>query len=166
MTRAVQKGWLSGVVGDEGVNDVNAPFKIKDLGIKVETLKSAESVDYNELIEVSTVSSDKVLHSVRGSLLGRGNDPRIVEVDDQAIEVRPVDTLLVVKNVDKPGIVGKLGTMLGDYSINIANMSLSRADEGKWALTIFELDEEPPANALKAIVEDPDIEEARVSRQG
>ena len=56
--------------------------------------------------------------------------------------------------------------MLGDYSINIANMSLSRADEGKWALTIFELDEEPPANALKAIVEDPDIEEARVSRQG
>ncbi len=166
LTRAVQKGWLSGVVGDEGVNDVNAPFKIKDLGIKVETVKSAESVDYNELIEVSTVSSDKVLHSVRGSLLGRGNDPRIVEVDDQAIEVRPVDTLLVVKNVDKPGIVGKLGTMLGDYSINIANMSLSRADEGKWALTIFELDEEPPANALKAIVEDPDIEEARVSRQG
>ena len=118
------------------------------------------------MIEVSTVSSDKALHSVRGSLLGRGNDPRIVEVDDQAIEVRPVDTLLVVKNVDKPGIVGKLGTMLGDYSINIANMSLSRADEGKWALTIFELDEEPPANALKAIVEDPDIEEARVSRQG
>ena len=40
------------------------------------------------------------------------------------------------------------------------------ADEGEWALTIFELDEEPPANALKAIVEDPDIEEARVSRQG
>ena len=118
------------------------------------------------MIELAPVSSDKALHSVRGSLLGRGNDPRIVEVDDQAIEVRPVDTLLVVKNVDKPGIVGKLGTMLGDYSINIANMSLSRADEGKWALTIFELDEEPPANALKAIVEDPDIEEARVSRQG
>ena len=56
LTRAVQKGWLSGVVGDEGVNDVNAPFKIKDLGIKVETIKSAESVDYNELIEVCTVS--------------------------------------------------------------------------------------------------------------
>jgi D-3-phosphoglycerate dehydrogenase len=166
LTRAVQKGWLSGVVGDEGVNDVNAPFKIKDLGIKVETVKSAESVDYNELIEVCTVSSDGDQRSVRGSLLGRGNDPRIVEVDGQAIEVRPVDTLLVVKNVDKPGIVGKLGTMLGDFSVNIANMSLSRADQGEWALTILELDDEPPANALEAIEKDPDIEEARVSRQG
>ena len=145
---------------------MNAPFKIKDLGIKVETMKSAESVDYNELIEVCTVTSDGDKRFVRGSLLGRSNDPRIVEVDGQAIEVRPVDTLLVVRNVDKPGIVGKLGTMLGDYSVNIANMSLSRADEGKWALTIFELDDEPPANALKAIVEDADIEEARVSRQG
>jgi D-3-phosphoglycerate dehydrogenase len=89
-----------------------------------------------------------------------------VEVDGQAIEVRPVDTLLVVRNVDKPGIVGKLGTMLGDFSVNIANMSLSRADQGEWALTIFELDDEPPVNALEAIEKDPDIEEARVSRQG
>ena len=56
-------------------------------------MKSAESVDYNELIEVSTASSDGDLRSVRGSLLGRGNDPRIVEVDGQAIEVRLVDTL-------------------------------------------------------------------------
>ena len=166
LTRAVQKGWLSGVVGDEGVNDVNAPFKIKDLGIKVETIKSSKSVDYNELIEVCTLSNDGDLRSVRGTLLGMGNDPRIVEVDGQAIEVRPVDTLLVVRNVDKPGIVGKLGTMLGDCAVNIANMSLSRAEEGKWALTIFELDEEPPANALQAIEQDEDIQEARVSRQG
>ena len=166
LTRAVQKGWLSGVVGDEGVNDVNAPFKIKDLGIKVETVKSSESIDYSELIEVLTTASDGDQRSVRGSLLGKGNDPRIVEVDGQAIEVRPVDTLLVVRNVDKPGIVGKLGTMLGDCSVNIANMSLSRADEGESALTIFELDDEPPVHALQAIEQDPDIQEARVSRQG
>ena len=145
---------------------MNAPFKIKDLGIKVETVKSAESVDYNELIEVCTVSSDGDKRSVRGSLLGRGNDPRIVEVDGQAIEVRPVDTLLVVRNLDKPGIVGKLGTILGNCSVNIANMSLSRAQQGESALTIFELDDEPPAEALKTIEQDSDIQEARVSRQG
>ena len=166
LTRAVQKGWLFGLVGDEGVNDVNAPFKIKDLGIKVETVKSAESVDYNELIEVCTVSSDGDCRSVRGSLLGRGNDPRIVEVDGQAIEVRPVDMLLIVRNLDKPGIVGKLGTILGNCSVNIANMSLSRAQEGESALTIFELDDEPPADALQIIEQDSDIQEARVSRQG
>jgi D-3-phosphoglycerate dehydrogenase len=136
------------------------------LGIKVETIKSSDVVDYNELIEVKTVSSDGYEQTVRGTLLGKGNDPRIVEVDGQAIEVRPVDVLLVVRNVDKPGIVGKLGTTLGDCGVNIANMSLSRAEEGKWALTICELDDEPGDNALQALVEDSDIHEARISRQG
>ena len=166
LTRAVQKGWLAGIAGEDGINDVNAPFKIKDLGIKVETTKSSTSVDYNELIEVKTIANDKNEQMVRGTVLGKTNDPRIVEVDGQAIEVRPVDTLLVIRNVDKPGIVGKLGTTLGDCSVNIANMSLSRAEEGEWALTICELDNEPPESALQALVEDPDIREARVSRQG
>ncbi|MEC8355167.1 MAG: phosphoglycerate dehydrogenase [Verrucomicrobiota bacterium] len=166
LTRAVQKGWLSGIAGDDGVNDVNAPYKIKDLGIKLESTKSSASIDYNELIEVKTVSSENSEQSVRGTLLGKGNEPRIVEVNGQAIEVRPVDKLLVVRNIDKPGIVGKLGTILGNCSVNIANMSLSRAQDGEWALTICELDEEPPASALQALVDDPDIREARVSRQG
>jgi D-3-phosphoglycerate dehydrogenase len=132
----------------------------------VETTKSSTSVDYNELIEVKTISSDKSEQMVRGTVLGKTNDPRIVEVDGQAIEVRPVDILLVIRNVDKPGIVGKLGTTLGNCSVNIANMSLSRAEEGEWALTICELDNQPPESALQALVEDPDIREARVSRQG
>jgi len=166
LTRAVLKGWLSGIAGDEGINDVNAPHKIKALGINVETIKSSSSADYSELIEVKTVSSDGEEQSVRGTLLGKGNDPRIVEVDGRAIEVRPVDVLLVVRNVDKPGIVGKLGTILGDCKVNIANMSLSRAEDREWALTICELDHEPPESALQALVEDPDIREARISRQG
>ena len=166
LTRAVQKGCLAGIAGEDGINDVNAPFKIKNIGIKVETTKSSTSVDYNELIEVKTIANDKNEQMVRGTVLGKTNDPRIVEVDGQAIEVRPVDTLLVIRNVDKPGIVGKLGTTLGDCSVNIANMSLSRAEEGEWALTICELDNEPPESALQVLVEDPDIREARVSRQG
>ena len=128
-TRAVQKGWLSGIAGDDGINDVNAPYKIKDLGIQLESTKSSASIDYNELIEVKTISKDGAEQSVRGTLLGKGNDPRIVEVDGQAIEVRPVDKLLIVRNIDKPGIVGKLGTILGNCSVNIANMSLSRAQD-------------------------------------
>lgn len=166
LTRAVLKGWLAGIAGDEGINDVNAPHKIKALGIKVETIKSSDLVDYNELIEVKTVSCEGQDQSVRGTLLGKGNDPRIVEVDGQAIEVRPVDFLLVVRNVDKPGIVGKLGTILGDCDVNIANMSLSRAEDGEWALTICELENEPSGPALEALANDPDIHEARISRQG
>lgn len=165
LTRAVQKGWLAGIAGDEGVNDVNAPHKIKSLGIKVEVTKSSSIVDYNELVEVKTTASDGGENSVSGTLLGKANDPRIVEVDGNAIEVRPVDLLLVVRNVDKPGIVGKLGKILGDHGVNIANMSLSRADCGELALTICELDEEPDQAVLGLLEAEPDIREARISRQ-
>ncbi len=165
LTRAVQKGWLAGIAGDEGVNDVNAPHKIKSLGIKVEVTKSSSDVDYNELVEVKTIASDGRENSVSGTLLGKTNDPRIVEVDGNAIEVRPVDLLLVVRNVDKPGIVGKLGKILGDHGVNIANMSLSRADCGELALTICELDDEPDQAMLGLLEAEPDIREARISRQ-
>ena len=75
----------------------------------------------------------------------------------------PVDTLLVVRNLDKPGIVEK-GMVLGEFGVNIANMSLSRSEGSESALTILELDNEPSL-VLEKLVADPDIEEARVSRQ-
>ena len=165
LTRGVQKGWLKGIAGDEGVNDVNAPYKIKALGIKVETTKSTSSVDYNELIEGRTIDADGKEQSVRGTIIGKNADPRIVEVDGESIEARPVDTLLIVRNLDKPGIVGKVGTVLGKYGVNIANMSLSRSEGSESALTILELDHEPSAEVLEQLVADPDIQEARVSRQ-
>ena len=165
LTRAVQKGWLNGIAGDEGVNDVNAPYKIKALGIKVETTKSSSSADYNELIEVRTVDSNGKEQSVRGTIIGKNADPRIVEVDGEAIEARPVDTLLVVRNLDKPGIVGKVGSILGQFGVNIANMSLSRSEGSESALTILELDEEPAPEVIEQLVADADIQEARVSRQ-
>ena len=167
LTRAVQKGWLAGIAGDEGVNHVNAPHKLKALGIDVEVTKSSSSADYNQLIEVRATTVDGNEVSVRGTLLGKANDPRIVEVDGIAIEAHPTDVLLIVRNADKPGIVGKLGTTLGQHEVNIANMSLSRAEDGdELALTICELDDEPPAQALSALEADPDIREARIARLG
>jgi len=71
----------------------------------------------------------------------------------------------VVRNLDKPGIVGKVGTILGEYGVNIANMSLSRSKDSDTALTILELDDEPPAEAIEKLVAHADIQEARVSRQ-
>ena len=164
LTRAVQKGWLHGIAGDEGVNDVNAPYKLKALGIEVEVTKSSSDTDYNQLIEVKVTETGGRQSSVRGTLLGKANDPRIVEVDGTAIEVHPTDVLLVVRNTDKPGIVGKLGTILGQHEVNIANMSLSRAEGGELAITICELDGEPAAEALSELEADPDIHEARIAR--
>ena len=78
LTRAVQKGWLKGIAGDEGVNDVNAPYKIKALGIKVETTKSSSAVDYNELIEVRTIDTKGKEQSVRGTIIGKNADPELL----------------------------------------------------------------------------------------
>ena len=154
------KGWLKGIAGDEGVNDVNAPYKIKALGIKVETTKSTSSVDYNELIEVRTIDADGKEQSVVVPLSVKMQIPELLKLMES--QLRPnlwIPT--VVRNLDKPGIVGKVGTVLGEYGVNIANMSLSRSEGSESALTILELDSEPSSEVLEKLVADPDIEEAR-----
>ena len=78
LTRAVQKGWLKGIAGDEGVNDVNAPYKIKALGIKVETTKSSSAVDYNELIEVRTIDTKGKEQSVEEPSLVKMQTPELL----------------------------------------------------------------------------------------
>ena len=90
--------------------------------------------------------------------MGKANDPRIIEVDSQVIEVRPIDLLLVVRNVDK-----RIGENRNNPKIMvyIANMSLSRADSGDFALTIYELDQEPAEDVLRMLEAEPDIREAR-----
>ena len=89
-----------------------------------------------------------------------------MQIDGESIEANPKGALLVVRNVDRPGIVGKLGTILGQGDVNISNMSLSRHTEGetKMALTICELDQEPPAEILAQLQADPDIRKAKVVR--
>jgi D-3-phosphoglycerate dehydrogenase len=164
LTRAVQLGFLKEIAGDE-VNDVNAASKMKGLGIEVTSTKSTSQADYSELIEVEASTGDKSA-SVAGILLGTARGPRIVQVDGQSIEANPEGALLVVRNLDKPGIVGKLGTILGQREVNIGNMSLSRhsKEESDAALTIFELDVEPADEVLAELQADPDILKAKVVR--
>jgi D-3-phosphoglycerate dehydrogenase len=70
--------------------------------------------------------------------------------------------LLLIRNQDRPGIVGFLGTVLGRHGVNIANMSLSRDDAGGEALTVLHLDSVPPAEALAELQEDQAITSVRV----
>lgn len=164
LTRAIQLGFLKGIAGDE-VNDVNAASKMKRLGIEVTSTKSTSQADYSELIELKASNDDKCA-AVAGTLIGTARTPRIVQIDGESIEANPKGALLVVRNVDRPGIVGKLGTILGQGDVNISNMSLSRHTEGetKVALTICELDQEPPAEILAQLQADPDIHKAQVVR--
>ena len=91
--------------------------------------------------------------------MGKGNSPRIVSINDREVEVEPCGHLLVIANSDEHGIVGQLGTIIGNAGVNIASMSLSRNEVGGIALNVAGLDsplsEEAMAqiNAVEAITQ-------------
>ena len=158
--RAIQRGYLKHITPD--VNDVNAPQKLQQLGVAVETVKSNSEKNYTELIEVQTVESDGKTRNVAGTLIGKAGRPRIVEIDGHGVEVNTRGTLLVLKNKDVPGIVGFLGTALGEDAINIANMSLSRDQGLGYAISVYELDSVPSDSTQTKITENDAIEKFRV----
>lgn len=158
--RAIQRGYLRHITPE--VNDVNAPKKLQQLGVEVETVKSNNETDYTELIEVQTVESDGKTRTVAGTLFGKTSIPRIVEIDGHGVEVNTSGTLLVLKNEDVPGIVGFLGSTLGQDKVNIANMSLSRDQGDGFAISVYELDSVPSEQTQSQIIGHAAIEKFKV----
>lgn len=151
LTRTLQKGYLRGIGGRE-VNLVNAPTKLKSLGISTRTVKSDEDSDFSELIRVETRDAKgTVLATVEGTPMGKGRKPRIVGIDGREIEVVPKGELLLLRNDDKPGMIAKIGGILGDSGINIGSMVLSR-DAGGDALTVLTLDGEVSGDVVNKLI--------------
>ena len=160
LTRAIQRGYLLQI--SEHINDVNAPKKLAALGIEVEVVKSSSHAEYTELVEAQVVCRGGKTRTIGGTLFGKNQLPRIVTIDDHSVEVNPRGTLLVLKNRNVPGIVGFIGTALGDDKVNIANMSLS-LDRGQgFAVSVFELDSAPSQAASEKISTHPAIEKYRI----
>ena len=160
LTNAIQRGFLREI--SENINDVNAPKKIARLGIQSEEVKIPVHDDFNELIEVSVVNKEGKVRGISGSLFGKQQVPRIVLIDGHSVEVNTDATLIVLKNKDVPGIVGFIGQVLGEDSVNIANMSLSRDKGEGFAVSVFEIDSVPSEKATQRIVEHEAIEKYRV----
>jgi D-3-phosphoglycerate dehydrogenase len=150
VTRAIQRGYLRRISGDE-VNFVNAPVVLHRLGVQVEVTKSNGDSDYTELIQVEAVAPDGAVFSAAGTLIGKGNQPRIVNINGREVEVAAEGKLLVLENVDRPGMVGEVGTILGGDKVNIADMSLSRLTPGGTAYMVVRVDHEPSEGARKVI---------------
>ena len=161
LTLAVQKGYLTKI--SENANDVNAPAKMKHLGIEVESGNSSAEVDYSELVEVVATCENGAVHSAAGTVTGKSAKPRIVSITDHPMEVSLTGVcLLIVKNLDMPGMVGAIGTALGKSKCNIANMALSREEGAGKALSVYELDAVPTAKAVDEIRALAHIEAAKV----
>lgn len=160
ITRSVLKGFLESV-GGKDVNQVNVRTMAKGLGLRVEEIKSNEETDFNEWLHVQAWSGDRKV-SAGGTFYGTRNQPRIVRVNSHPVEIVPEGVLFLMTNKDRPGIVGYLGTLMGNHHINIASMSLNRDIEGGRALTVLNLDSPPPDAALALLQRDADISDVHV----
>jgi D-3-phosphoglycerate dehydrogenase len=155
ISRAILTGFLKHAGGEE-VNSVNVRSMAATLGLDVEEVRSSEQTDFNEWLHVAVFSGDSKV-SVGGTFFGAKNDPRIVRVNSNPVEVTPSGVVLMLENRDRPGIVGYIGTFLGQSNINIASMSLSRTEQGGRALTMLNLDSLPSDEVMKKLAADPDM---------
>jgi D-3-phosphoglycerate dehydrogenase / 2-oxoglutarate reductase len=120
LTLAVLKGVFSRV-RDEPVTYVNAPRFVAEHGIEVKEVSSTTSTDFLNLVSVRGDG-----HAISGALSGRRGEQRIVFIDDHTCNVPPAAHMLVVRNDDRPGMIGLVGTLLGDAGVNIADMDVGR----------------------------------------
>jgi D-3-phosphoglycerate dehydrogenase len=148
LTMSVVKGLLTPMLQDT-VNFVNAVSLAKDRSIKVKEEKSSESVDFSNLISLE-VKTDKGKYKVSGTLFTK-KDLRIARINDFYVEVIPEGHMLIINNLDKPGIIGNLGTLLGKHGINIAGMTFGRLKKGGEAITVLNIDSPVPSNLLDKI---------------
>lgn len=151
LTLSVLKGFF-GAISDEPVTYVNAPQLARDKGVEVREVKSAESQDYVNLL---TLRCDG--HSMAGTLTGRRSEPRIVMVEDHTTDVPPSDHMLVVRNDDRPGVIGLVGTLLGDAGINIADMDVGKSRQVGSALMLIAPTSPVPDSVLTALRSAPGI---------
>jgi len=161
LTRGVLKGFLQNISG-RSVNFVNARVLVESLGVGVEVVNSSEESDYTELIKVRAHCQNGETVSAEGTLMGKGNSPRIVSINDREVELEPCGYLLVVANTDETGIVGQLGTIIGNAGVNIASMSLSRNQVGGIALNVAGLDSPLDEKAMAEILSVGAIKQAKL----
>lgn len=137
LTVAILKGYFERFLSGP-VNAVNAAYIARERGIRLNETRTTESQDYANLI-TAVFESDTARQAIAGTVFGR-NMPRIVRLDGFRFDALPEGELLLVSNDDRPGIVGMVGSLLGDHNVNIAYMSLGRDRIGGQAIAVIHID--------------------------
>jgi len=156
---ALMKGMLTPVL-QENVNFVNAMFIAKERGIRISETKTAEIQDFASLIWVE-VETDKARNSIMGTLFTKV-DPRIVKINEYYVDAVPKGVMLVIFNHDLPGVIGDIGTILGENKINIAEMSFGRDKPGGDAITLLNVDSDIPPKVLEKMRKAKNIKDVKV----
>jgi D-3-phosphoglycerate dehydrogenase len=154
------KGAFSAVV-HEPVTFVNAPLLAEERGISVAEGKSSQSLDYVNLVEVRAQCEGETI-SVGGVLVGKRDNARLVRVFGYNLDMAFSPIMAFFRYVDRPGIIGIVGSALGEAEINIANMQVARKAEGGEALMGLAVDSAIPDELLNEIVTRADMRDARL----
>jgi D-3-phosphoglycerate dehydrogenase len=147
---AALKGVFADVV-EEQVSYVNAPLLAAERGTAVRLVAETESPDHRNLITIRGTLADGSQVSVSGTLVGIHQRERLVEVNGFDIDVELTDHLAFLRYEDRPGMVGTLGTLLGDAGVNIAGMQVARDAQGGLALIALSVVSAIPAETLAKV---------------
>ena len=158
ITAAVLTGFLQPLV--ETVNEVSAPSLLEEHGIEFTETRRAGSPDYAFEIAV-TVKTETETHKIAGTLFG-GNDPRVCVIDGTRVDAVPEGPMVVCMNDDKPLIIGRVATIIGEQGVNIANLVLGRDAKGGRAATILNVDEPLSDEVMEKIRAVPHVNQARL----
>lgn len=154
VTIAALKGLLNPILL-ETVNFVNAPIIAKERGIEVKETKSSDAGDYQSTIALRIKAKDKESFFA-GTLLSK-KDPRIIRIDNFAVEIVPEGIMLLIYNMDKPGVIGNLGSFFGKKNINIARMHFGRESAGGKAISVMSIDSPITQAQIEEIKQMPNI---------
>jgi D-3-phosphoglycerate dehydrogenase len=154
ISRTVLTGYLEAARPDGQVNIVNSPAVAHDMGLELVDSVINAKTEYNELI-VAELGKDGKKFRVAGTIIGQS--PRIVEIDRLFVDTNIKGHFLIVRNDDRPGIVGLVGSALGAAGLNIANLSLARNKTKGDALNVIELDTSPDAEIIQSLTDAPGI---------
>jgi D-3-phosphoglycerate dehydrogenase / 2-oxoglutarate reductase len=142
-----------------GVNAVNAPLLAKDGGIEVRELRSSETGTYSTLVTLNVTGKDGKKALISGTLAADGSS-RLVQWNNHTMDAHLEGSILVMKNDDRPGVIGRIGTILGESQINISRMQLGVDTQSGQAASLFALDSTLPPDVLERIRGTKDVKHA------
>jgi D-3-phosphoglycerate dehydrogenase len=151
-TRALSQAALAGLLKPmlSEVNMVNAPTIAKDRGIKVSETRRGQQGIYEGYIKITVTTGSGSGRRVAGTVFSDGR-PRLIQIKDINLEAEFAPHMLYVVNEDKPGFIGKFGTVLGDAKVNIANFTLGRSAPGQDAIALIEVDGAVPDSVVAEV---------------
>ena len=162
ISASVMTGMLKPLSEEHNVNYINAIEMAKDRGIEVISSTSDEGGQYKNLIRVLLDANGGTI-SAAGTLLA-DKGPRIVEINGSTVDIEPEGNFLIIGHEDKPGMIGSVGTVLGDSDVNIASMEVARKQVRGPAMMILHIDEEMPPETLDKVRAIPNLKSATYIR--